>query len=90
MKETNKVFGALSVPEIAFGNGATLDIDQDLELSCVNCMSQVATDAASNIGSSLLLEGASDLHLGRLPTAHLNIRKTMHVDSEFALYIIGL
>jgi hypothetical protein len=85
VKETNKVFGAFSVPEIAFGNGASLDIDQDLELSCVDCMSQIATNAASNISSSLLMEGASNLHLGGLPTAHLNIRKTMHVGSEFAL-----
>jgi hypothetical protein len=90
VKDTNKVFGAFSVPEIAFGNGATLDIDQDLELSCVDCMSQIATNAASNISSSLLMEGVSDLHLGGLPTAHLNIRKIMHVGSEFALYAICL
>jgi hypothetical protein len=90
VKETNKVFAAFPVPQIAFGNGASLDIDQDLELTCVDCISQIAANAASNISSALLIEGASNLHLSGLPTAHLNIRKTMNVGSKFALYIISL
>lgn len=72
------------MPQIAFGNGAYLDIDQDVELSCVDCMSEIATNAASNKSSSLLMEGASNLHLERIPTAHVNIRKTMHVGSTFS------
>lgn len=82
VKETDQAFGSISVPQIAFGNGASLDIDRDVELTCVDCMSQIATDAASNKNSSILMEGVSDLHLGGIPTAHLNIRKTMHVGSE--------
>ncbi|KAJ5329852.1 hypothetical protein N7452_010242 [Penicillium brevicompactum] len=81
VEETNQAFGSLSVPQISFGNGAYLDISQDVELSCVDCMSKIATNAASNKSSSLLLEGASDLHLGGIPTAHVNIQKTMHVGS---------
>ncbi|CAG8187790.1 unnamed protein product [Penicillium salamii] len=81
LKETNEAFGSLSVPQIAFGNGASLNIDQDVELSCVECMSEIAKNAASNKSSSLVMEGSSDLHLGRIPTAHVNIRKNMHVGS---------
>ena len=82
LKDTNEVFAVLPVPNIAFGNGATLGIDQDLDLSCVDCLSQLASAAASNKSSSILVEGSPNLKFGALPTAHLDIHKTMSVASE--------
>ncbi|OQE47054.1 hypothetical protein PENCOP_c001G01929 [Penicillium coprophilum] len=79
LKDTNEIFTTFPVPDIAFGKDATLEIDQDMHLSCVDCMSRLATAAGSNKSSSLLIEGSSDLKIGALPTAHLNIHKTMNV-----------
>ncbi|KAJ6188270.1 hypothetical protein N7519_003178 [Penicillium mononematosum] len=79
--DTDEVLTVFPVPNIAFGNGATLEIDQDLDLSCVDCLSQLASAAASNKSSSILVEGSPDLKLGALPTAHLDIHKTMNVAS---------
>ncbi|KGO42896.1 Protein of unknown function DUF3712 [Penicillium expansum] len=81
LKDTNEAFAVLPVPRIAFGNGAVLEIDQDLDLSCVDCLSQLASAVASNKSSSFLIEGSPDLKYGALPTAHLNIHKTIKVDS---------
>lgn len=86
LKDTNEAFAVLPVPRIAFGNGAVLEIDQDLDLSCVDCLSQLASAVASNKSSSFLIEGSPDLKYGALPTAHLNIHKTIKVDSEWALF----
>lgn len=82
LKDTDEVLTVFPVPNIAFGNRATLEIDQDLDLSCVDCLSQLASAAASNKSSSILVEGSPDLKFGALPTAHLNIHKTMNVASE--------
>ncbi|KAF4760657.1 hypothetical protein HAV15_007684 [Penicillium sp. str.  len=81
LKDTDEIITVFPVPEIAFGNGATLEIDEDLNLSCVDCMAQLTTAAASNKSSSVLIEGSPDLKYGALPTAHLNIHKIMHVGS---------
>ncbi|KUM63940.1 hypothetical protein ACN42_g3155 [Penicillium freii] len=81
LKDTNEIFTVFPVPEIAFGNGSTLEIDEDLNLSCVNCLSRLTSAAASNKSSSVLIEGSPDLKYGALPTAHLSIRKIMHVGS---------
>jgi hypothetical protein len=82
LKDTDEVLTVFPVPNIAFGNGATLEIDQDLDLSCVDCLSKLASAAASNKSSSILVEGSLDLKFGALPTAHSNILKTMNVASE--------
>ena len=83
LKDTDEVLTVFPVPNIAFDNGATLEIDQDLDLSCVDCLSQLASAAASNKSSSIMVEGSPDLKFGALPTAHLNIHKTMNVASEW-------
>ncbi|KAJ5550491.1 hypothetical protein N7535_001567 [Penicillium sp. DV-2018c] len=79
LKDTGEIFAVFPVPEIAFGGGASLEIDQDMEISCVDCLSRLASAAASNKSSSILVDGTPDLKLGALPTAHLNIHKTMDV-----------
>ncbi|CAI7651013.1 unnamed protein product [Penicillium crustosum] len=79
LKDTDEIVTVFPVPEIAFGSGATLEIDEDLNLSCVDCLSRLTTAAASNESSSVLIEGSPDLKYGALPTAHLNIHKIMHV-----------
>ncbi|KAJ5835519.1 hypothetical protein N7447_001545 [Penicillium robsamsonii] len=79
LKDTHELFAVFPVPSIAFGNGATLEIDQDLDLSCVDCLSRLASAAGSNKSSSILIEGSPDLSFGALPTAHLNIHKIMNV-----------
>lgn len=88
LKDTDEAFAVFPVPRIAFGNSATLAIDQDLELSCVDCLSRLATAVASNKSSSILVEGSTDLKFGGLPTAHLNIHKTMDVGSEYIAFFL--
>ncbi|KAJ5614856.1 hypothetical protein N7528_008510 [Penicillium herquei] len=73
-------FAIFPVPEIKFVDGAYLDIDQDLDLSCVDCLSQLAVSAATNKSFSVLVEGKPNLKVGALPTAHLNIHKTMKMN----------
>ncbi|KAJ5725025.1 uncharacterized protein N7483_006382 [Penicillium malachiteum] len=73
-------FAIFPVPEIKFGNGAYLNIDQDLDLSCVDCVSQLAVSAATNKSFSVLVKGKPNLKVGGLPTAHLNIHKTMKMN----------
>jgi len=75
-------FGVFPVPEIKFDGGTTLDIDQDLDLSCVECLSQLAVSAATNKSFAVLVTGNSDLKLGALPTAHLNIHKMMNMNGR--------
>lgn len=77
---TNEVFAVFPVPTIDFSNGANLDIDQDLELSCVDCLAQLAVEAATNQSFGVLVTGTPDLKYGDLPTAHLNIHKMMNMD----------
>ncbi|KAJ5129771.1 Protein of unknown function DUF3712 [Penicillium bovifimosum] len=79
LKDTGELFAVFPVPKIAFGNGASLEINQDMDISCVDCLSRLATAAASNKSSSILVKGSPDLKFGGLPTAHLNIHKTMNV-----------
>lgn len=90
MKDTDEVFAVFPVPEIQFSNGASFDIDHDLDLSCVECLSSLATSAACSKNSSLLVEGAPDLKFGGLPTAHLNIHKMMNVNGECPLSFMCL
>ncbi|KAJ5226499.1 hypothetical protein N7468_007724 [Penicillium chermesinum] len=77
---TNQEFAVFSVPEIEFSGSVELDIDQDLELLCVDCMSQLAIAAATNQSLSVLVRGTPDLKYGALPTAHLNIDKTIKMN----------
>jgi hypothetical protein len=82
-KDSDEIFAVFPVPKIQFSNGANFDIDQDLDLSCVECLSSLASAAASNKNSSLLVEGTPDLKYGGLPTAHLDVHKLMKVNGEF-------
>ncbi|GES65875.1 hypothetical protein ATEIFO6365_0012026700 [Aspergillus terreus] len=70
-------FAVFPVPQIDFDNGAEFNIDQELEISCVSCLSEMAAAAASNHEISVLVTGDPDLKYGALPTAHLDIHKTM-------------
>ncbi|KGO67595.1 Protein of unknown function DUF3712 [Penicillium italicum] len=80
LKDTDEIFTIFPVPRIAFGKGAVLDIDQDMDLSCVDCLSRLTSGFSSNKSSSILIEGSPDMKYGALPTAHLNIHKTVKVD----------
>ncbi|KAJ5161833.1 hypothetical protein N7492_007225 [Penicillium capsulatum] len=75
-----ETFAVFPVPQIEFNNGATLDIDQDLDISCVDCLSRLAIAAATDQKFSVLVTGKPDLKFGALPTAHLDIHKAMHMD----------
>ncbi|KAJ5692873.1 hypothetical protein N7462_002296 [Penicillium macrosclerotiorum] len=77
---TNEEIAVFPVPEIKFDNGADLNIDQDFDMSCVDCLSKVAVAAASNESFAILVTGKPDLTYGGLPTAHLNIHKTMNMN----------
>ncbi|KAJ5088881.1 hypothetical protein N7456_012497 [Penicillium angulare] len=76
----NREFAIFPVPEIKFGGGADLDIDQDLDLSCIDCLSDLAVSAATDKSFSVLVKGKPNLKLGGLPTAHLNIDKTLSMN----------
>ncbi|KAJ5815026.1 hypothetical protein N7474_006803 [Penicillium riverlandense] len=78
--DSGEEFAVFPVPEIQFDGGTTLDIDQDLDLSCVECLSQLALSAATNKSFAVLVTGQPDLKFGALPTAHLNIHKTMDMN----------
>ncbi|KAJ6117063.1 hypothetical protein N7512_006788 [Penicillium capsulatum] len=78
-----ETFAVFPVPQIEFNNGATLDIDQDLDISCVDCLSRLAIAAATDQKFSVLVTGKPDLKFGALPTAHLDIHKAMHMDGRF-------
>jgi hypothetical protein len=81
--DTNEEFAVFPVPQIDFNNGANLKIDQDLDLSCVECLSKLAVAAATNQSFGVLVTGDPDLKFGALPTAHLNIHKTMNMNGMF-------
>lgn len=70
------------LPQIDFDNGVNLNIDQDLVLSCVDCFSKVAVAAATSESFGVLVTGNPDLKFGALPTAHLNIHKTMNMNGK--------
>ncbi|KAK1146502.1 hypothetical protein N8T08_002931 [Aspergillus melleus] len=74
---SDRTFATFPVPEIEFSNGATLDIDQDLHLSCVSCFSQLAASAVSSKEFSIVITGNPDLKVNGLPTAQLDIHKNM-------------
>jgi hypothetical protein len=76
-------FAVFSVPGIEFSGGAHLSIDQDLDISCVDCLSEIATSAATNESYAVVVTGHPDLKIGALPTAHLNIDKTMKMNGRF-------
>ncbi|KAL4888776.1 xylose isomerase-like protein [Aspergillus ambiguus] len=92
--DSNAEFAVFSVPRIEFNNGAEFNIDQDLEISCVSCLSDVAVQAASNQQISVLVTGDPYLKYGALPTAHLDIHKMMNmqefVNSEGAFNVTSL
>ncbi|CEJ56143.1 hypothetical protein PMG11_02364 [Penicillium brasilianum] len=77
---SNEEFAVFPVPQIEFKNGADITLDQDLDLSCVNCLSKLAIAAATNESFGVLVTGDPDLKVGALPTAHLNIHKTMNMN----------
>lgn len=79
---TNEEFAVLPLPQIDFDNGVNLNIDQDLVLSCVDCLSKVAVAAVTNESFGVLVTGNPDLKLGALPTAHLNIHKTLNMNGK--------
>lgn len=79
---TNEEFAVFPLPQIDFDNGANLNIDQDLVLSCVDCLSKLAVAAATNESFGVLVTGDPDLKFGALPTAHLNIHKTMNMNGK--------
>ncbi|OGM45880.1 hypothetical protein ABOM_006048 [Aspergillus bombycis] len=70
-------FAVLPFPRIDFGNDARLEIDQDLDLSCVSCFSKLAEDAVRSDGISVKITGKPALKVQALPTAHLDIHKTV-------------
>lgn len=80
--DTNEEFAVFPVPQIDFNNGADLNIDQDLDLSCVECLSKLAVAAATNQSFGVLVTGDPDLKFGVLPTAQLNIHKTMNMNGK--------
>lgn len=79
---TNEEFAVFPLPQIDFDNGANLNIDQDLVLSCVDCLSKLAVAAATNESFGVLITGDPDLKFGALPTAHLDIHKTMNMNGK--------
>lgn len=75
-------FAVFPLPEIKFSDGAALDIDEDIELTCVDCFSEMVTALATNDSISMVVKGHPDLKIGALPTAHLNIDKTMQMNGK--------
>ena len=71
------------VPEIKFGGGADFTIEQDLNISCVECLSRLAKSAAEDTDFSVLVTGDPNLKYGALPTAHLDIHKTLSMKGAF-------
>ena len=79
------------VPEIKFGGGADFTIEQDLNISCVECLSRLAKSAAEDKDFSVLVTGDPDLKYGALPTAHLDIHKNLSMKGAFDQYLrIGM
>lgn len=78
--DTDEEFAIFPVPQIDFSDGATVEFDTDLDLTCVDCLSKIAISAATDESFAILAKANADLHLGGLPTAHLDIHKTMDMD----------
>ncbi|KAE8372011.1 hypothetical protein BDV26DRAFT_298257 [Aspergillus bertholletiae] len=70
-------FAVLPFPRIDFGNDAYLEIDQDLALSCITCFSKLAEDAVRSEEVLVYITGKPALKLQALPTAPLDIQKTV-------------
>ncbi|BCR82762.1 DUF3712 domain-containing protein [Aspergillus chevalieri] len=70
-------FAVFPVQEIEFGGNSDFTIDQDLNIACVECLSRLAADAVAKKEISVLVTGKPDLKVGGLPTAHLDVHKTM-------------
>lgn len=68
-------FAVFPVPRIEFGPEASFSIDQDLNITCVECLSKLTVEAATNRSLSVLVTGTPYLKVGVLPTAHLDIHK---------------
>ncbi|KAI9924175.1 hypothetical protein MW887_007125 [Aspergillus wentii] len=78
--DTNQEMAVFPVPRIDFNGGATFDIDQDLDLACVDCLANIAVSAATDKSFAVLATGDPDLKFGALPTAHLNIHKILNMN----------
>lgn len=87
--DSGETFAVFPVPQIEFSSGTTLEIDQDIDISCVDCLSRIAVAAAADKSFSVLITGKPDLKLGALPTAHLDIHKNMHMDGRSSLGVRG-
>jgi hypothetical protein len=61
-------------------NGATVEFDTDLDLTCIDCLSKIAVRAATDENFDIVATAHPDLKLSGLPTAHLDIHKTMSMD----------
>lgn len=77
---TNEEFAIFPVPQIDFSDGATVEFDTDLDLTCVECLSKIAVQAATDKNFAILATAHPDLKLSGLPTAHLDIHKTMDME----------
>lgn len=84
---SDTAFAVFPVPRIEFDGGADLNIDQELEIACVSCLSEIAAAAASDKKLEMRVTGNPDLKFGALPTAHLNINKKMTMDGMLILLL---
>ena len=79
---TEKEFAELSFPRLDFDRGeSTLDLDQDINLSCMECFSKLAAAAITGEKFEFLVTGRPELKLGAFPTAHLRIHKMVQMSS---------
>ncbi|KAJ5492922.1 hypothetical protein N7539_001668 [Penicillium diatomitis] len=76
---TEKEFAVFPFPRIEFGYESTLNIDHDVDISCVECFSDLAVAAVTNENFGLLVTGHPGLKLGAFPTAHLDIHKLIQM-----------
>ncbi|KAE8395717.1 hypothetical protein BDV23DRAFT_178292 [Aspergillus alliaceus] len=76
-KASDTPFADLHFSRINFGDDTRLDIDQDLVLSCVTCFSQLAEEAIRSKEVAVLVTAKPDLNIKALPTAHLDMHKTV-------------
>lgn len=83
----NDLLSNFPIPDIAFGGGKGFTIDQDLNISCVDCLSRVAAAAASDQEIKMLIKGDSNLKVGALPNAHLNIHKILTMQGWCFLFL---
>lgn len=77
---TKDEFAVFPVPRIEFGHGQAFSIDQDLNITCVECLSKLAIETARTRSLAVLVTGTPDLEVRGLPTAHLNIHKTVNMN----------